>query len=480
MHRVLIVSQQAEFLRQLLVEPLNLPVQAQPGAAQLWPALEQHLYQLLIIDLEWLPAADITVLRRRYPQLAVLLLADESARGQAVQHLELGATDYLLRPINPAELWLKTRRWLETVAAQASEANLHSQNVLQIVFDSVTDGIYILDKALTITAINQSEANRLGQRPEQLIGQSFLALPGPASAPELIAQIKMALDTKQEYTWLAPETPANNYFENKELRIYPFGGKFSPAGEQVLVFAQKVSERNRWQASLFRSANLAAVGQLAGSVAHQINNPLTVTMANSQLIMVDTDPNSEIYDLALGALKAGERIQKIVSNLLDFSNQDEYYFAEVDLVETIERALELVLRSLMKAGIKLEKDYQARPTILASVSQIKLVWVNLLLNARDAVANITRQPQIVIGTRLHSSQTVSITVTDNGIGLSPQHLKQVFTPFFTTKQANKALGLGLYSAQTIVEQHRGQISVQSRPGKTTTFEVVLPLLKPAA
>ena len=248
--------------------------------------------------------------------------------------------------------------------------------------------------------------------------------------------------------------------------------------EQVVIFAQDVSERRRWQASLFRSANLAAVGQLAGSVAHQINNPLTVTMANSQLLLLDTPRNTEAHDLATGIFKAGERIQNTVANLLEFSNQEEYFFVETDLVDSIEGALSLVISSMKKAKIHLVKDYQVQPLLVASVSHLKLVWVNLLLNARDAVAGFAHTPQITIAIQAVSERAVKVSITDNGVGLTEKQQEQLFTPFFTTRPVGKALGLGLYSARVIVDRHQGQISASSKPGVTTTFEVILPLDNP--
>jgi signal transduction histidine kinase len=222
----------------------------------------------------------------------------------------------------------------------------------------------------------------------------------------------------------------------------------------------------------------AAVGQLAGSVAHQINNPLTVTMTNSQLILLEIEPRGEVHELATGILKAGERIQNIITNLLEFSNQERYFFVQTDLVETIEGALALVIRSLTKAQIKVVTDYQVRPMLSASVSHLKLVWINLLLNARDALADSANQPQITLSTKMFSQREVQVTIADNGVGLTDKELEHLFQPFFTTKPGSKALGLGLYSAHEIIERHNGRIIVASQPGTLTQFSVTLPLDNP--
>lgn len=358
--------------------------------------------------------------------------------------------------------------------AQSREQILHSRNTLQVLFDSITDGLTILDQELTISAINQVEAERQAGQPQELVGKSCLSLDWAVSAPELLNQIRAVLQTGQKTTWISPENRTEPNVKDREFRIYPIRNRLAQT-EQVVVWAEDVSERRRWQASLFRSANLAAVGQLAGSVAHQINNPLTVTMANSQLILLDAPAESETYELALAIFKAGERIQNIVTNLLEFSNQETYVFVLADLVNTIEGALGLVFRSLKKAGVEIIKDYQVRPVLPASVSHLKLVWMNLLLNARDAVMDHAAQPQVIISTRAVSPGEVAVTITDNGIGIAEKDFEQLFRPFFTTKPVGQAIGLGLYSAHTIVERHRGQIKVSSQPGVATTFEVILPL-----
>ncbi|HMQ50701.1 MAG TPA: ATP-binding protein [Anaerolineae bacterium] len=361
--------------------------------------------------------------------------------------------------------------------AQSREKILQSRNTLQVIFDGISDALSILDQDLTVVMLNRVEAERQGADAQSLIGRSYLELAGSKNAPQLIEQIKAVLHSGKETTWISAKDESNPYLKDQEFRIYPIHNRLAQS-ERVVVFAHDISERRRWQASLFRSANLAAVGQLAGSVAHQINNPLTVTMTNSQLILLDTEPRSETYELAAGILKAGERIQNIITNLLGFSNQERYFFVQTDLVETIEGALALVIRSLKKAHIEIIKDYQVQPQLSASVSHLKLVWVNLLLNARDAVNQYAQTPRITIATRPFSEREVTVEITDNGMGISEQELEHLFRPFFSTKPIGTALGLGLYAAHAIVEHHRGQIRVSSQPGVATTFEVILPLDNP--
>lgn len=423
-------------------------------------------------------AALLIPLISRDKLIGVLGLANTAAGGFAASHIR-----WLSVFCDQVAIALENARLFENLAsayidlAQSREKILHSRNTLQALFDGITDGLYILDQNLTITALNQIEAERQGYRSEELIGKSCLSLTWAQAAPELLERITESLETGRETTWISLENETEPYLKDREFRIYPIRNRIGHI-EQVIVFGQDVSERRRWQASLFRSANLAAVGQLAGSVAHQINNPLTITMANSQLLLLEIQAKSEAYELANDILKAGTRIQKIIENLLEFSNQETYFFVEADLVETIEGALALVTRSLKKDRVELVKNYAVCPKLAASVSHLKLVWMNLLLNARDAVVGFTERPQVVISTEAVSEREVKVAITDNGCGIAEKDFERLFRPFFTTKPVGKALGLGLYSAHAIIERHHGQINAYSQPGVSTTFEVILPLDNP--
>ena len=361
--------------------------------------------------------------------------------------------------------------------AQSREQILHSRNTLQVLFDGITDDLYLVDQNLAVSALNRNNVGRQQDQSDEPTDQNDLSLAWNKAVPELLNRIRESLQTGQETTWIPPENETEPYFKDREFRIYPIRNRLGQS-EQVIVFAQDVSERRRLQASLFRSANLAAIGQLAGSVAHQINNPLTIAMANSQLMSLEADPNSDMYELAQSIFRAAERIQSIVENLLEFSNQDTYFFVETDLINTIEGALALVTRSLKKFKVKVIKDYQVQPKLSASVSHLKLVWMNLLLNARDAVTDYADQPEIIISTRMISEREVKVAITDNGRGITEKDFEQLFRPFFTTKPVGKALGLGLYSTHNIVERHNGRINTSSQPGVATTFEVILPLDNP--
>ncbi|MBI1877988.1 MAG: GAF domain-containing protein [Chloroflexi bacterium] len=372
--------------------------------------------------------------------------------------------------------------------AQHQEEILHSHKTLQALFDGITDGLYIVDRDLRIVAINHAEATRLGLTPDSLIGQSCNA---SLWSEATTAMTKLVLDTFQtgnEGNWESHRDSARRGpFTDRDVRTYPIFS--NPAANplptqemksanvrQVIVFAQDVSEKRQLQASLFRSANLAAVGRLASSIAHQINNPLTVIIANGQLMELEADLKFPDYPVVQHIVEAGTQIRQIVQNLLDFSTQDTYHWFETDIQTTIDDALALVAHSLHKSNIEITKQIDDFNPIVASASHLKLLWMNLLLNARDAIIERGQMGKIKICAAQTNSGHIKVQIADNGVGIPPEHQEHLFRPFFTTKAPGQGLGLGLYTCRTIVEQHQGQIQIDNDyagPGAVVT--VMLPL-----
>lgn len=356
------------------------------------------------------------------------------------------------------------------------EEILRSHSTLQALFDGITDGLYIVDDTLRIVTINQAEAKRLGTPPGKLIGSQCDDSIWGCAAESVITVVHKTFNSGQEGIWDSQEDADNrDLFAGRDVYTYPI---FDPADNvrQVIIFAQDVSEKRRLQASLFRSANMAAVGQLATSVAHQINNPLTVIIANAQILGMEIDYDSPDFGMVQDIEEAGTQIRKIVQNLLDFSTQESYEWFETDVEETIDDALTLVTHSLRKSEIAIYKNFSGIPTAIASASHLKLLWMNLLLNARDAIVAAGRPGQVTITTSQPDSDHICINLEDNGIGIPAENRDRLFHPFFTTKSSSKNLGLGLFTCSAIVEHHQGEISLVPGPNdEGTVVSVILPL-----
>jgi two-component system NtrC family sensor kinase len=230
------------------------------------------------------------------------------------------------------------------------------------------------------------------------------------------------------------------------------------------------------QAQLLQSAKLAAVGELAASVAHEINNPLYA--ARNSLYLVEQDlppaaPQRQFLEIAQGELG---RIARIITRMRDFYRPARAELEPTEINDVLLETIELVQTHLRHGQVSVATDLAADlPQVIAHTDQIRQVFLNLMLNACDAMPN---GGTLGISTRLRKTQTdrgtaIVIEIADTGIGIPPEHRAHLFEPFYTTKP--QGTGLGLAISAHIVTQHGGQIDVASEAGVGTTFTISLPL-----
>lgn len=223
---------------------------------------------------------------------------------------------------------------------------------------------------------------------------------------------------------------------------------------------------------LFQSEKLASLGKLAAGVAHEINSPLTGVLTYSSLLLKekkDGDPEREDLEVIVNETN---RCKKIVKGLLDFARQTEPDKASSDINEIIDKSLDLISHQASMQNIKIEKKIKPDiPAIMIDRGQIQQVFINILLNAIEAM------PQG--GTLTVSSgiqdQMLAVGFADTGAGIAEENLRKIFDPFFTTKKQGRGTGLGLSVSYGIIERHRGRLEVKSKVGKGTTFTVKLPI-----
>ncbi|MEM8858073.1 MAG: response regulator [Chloroflexota bacterium] len=229
---------------------------------------------------------------------------------------------------------------------------------------------------------------------------------------------------------------------------------------------------------LIQTGKLAAIGQLSAGVAHEISNPLVAVIANAEMLKMSLPKGSDDFEAADLILQGGERAQTVVKGLLDFSREQRYAFQPLDLNQSVQQALNLVSYQLKSANVELETQFAPDlPRIPASSEHIKSVWINLIINARDAMRDAgVKSPKIDFVTRMAQDDGfVEIIVADNGPGISDAQSTHIFEPFYTTKDPGAGTGLGLATSLRIVDQHGGSIELNSPPGKGATFLIRLPI-----
>ena len=270
--------------------------------------------------------------------------------------------------------------------------------------------------------------------------------------------------------------------------------------------ARRKTELERLQAQIVHSEKMASLGQLAAGVAHELNNPagfiygnmdflaeavasverlLTVydsahlseaTRAQVEALKDEIDYQNTLSDLrsiVIDCREGAERIRSVVQNLRTFSRLDEAEFKQVDIHEGIDSTVRLLSRYYSSGRVELAREYGELPLVDCYAGQLNQVWMNLLVNAAQAVEQ-AGGGRVLIQTSVER-EAVVVAITDDGVGIAPEHVRKVFDPFFTTKPVGEGTGLGLSVTYSIVERHGGFIRVRSRPGQGTTFVVGLPM-----
>jgi signal transduction histidine kinase len=218
------------------------------------------------------------------------------------------------------------------------------------------------------------------------------------------------------------------------------------------------------------------VGLLAAGVAHEVNTPLAVISTYAQMLAKQVSGDDQKSRLLEKIAKQTFRASEIVNSLLNFSRTSPTAFDELDLNRVVHESLTLIQHQMEKAGIRVQLDLEEElPFIKGNSGKLQQVFLNLFLNARDAMG-----PGGVLTVRTtRRGETVGIDVADTGHGIQPENLSRIFDPFFTTKGIRKGTGLGLSVTYGIVREHSGVIEVESQPGEGTRFHLEFPAARKA-
>jgi len=252
---------------------------------------------------------------------------------------------------------------------------------------------------------------------------------------------------------------------------------------QTLINGRKKAllEKERTQEQLIQSESLVAIGQLAAGIAHELNNPLA---SASSLIQTDLEliqeqeemreiDKSLLEDLTY-ARKELNKTKSIVKSILDLSRQTQTYQEEVNMNAVIDDALQVLYNQYKSLDVEIEKKYDpGLPPIMGNFSNLGQVLINVIKNAVQALPD--GRGKITLSTsHRQNAKTVVVECRDTGIGIPPEMMKDIYKPFFTSKEVGKGTGLGLYVSHEIIKKHKGEIRIDSREGAGTTVTILLP------
>jgi signal transduction histidine kinase len=270
-----------------------------------------------------------------------------------------------------------------------------------------------------------------------------------------------------------PQAPSREVILN--IAIAPLVSKELRQIGRLIIF-DDVTERDELERRLVQADKLSSVGLLAAGVAHEVNTPLAVISTYAQMLAKQVSGDDQKSRLLEKIAKQTFRASEIVNSLLNFSRVSPTAFDEVDLNRAIQETLPLIEHQMVKAGIKLQLDLEEElPPVKANVGKLQQVFLNLFLNARDAM----EAGGVLSVTSRSDGQTVRVDISDTGHGILSENLHRIFDPFFTTKASRRGTGLGLSVTYGIVREHGGSIEVESQPGEGTRFHLVFPLARKA-
>ena len=254
----------------------------------------------------------------------------------------------------------------------------------------------------------------------------------------------------------------------------------------TLSSGEDITKRKQAEEELIQSEKMVSLGQLAASVVHEVNNPLAGIMVYVKLFLKKYKENKiqdESTERQLQKMeKELDRTTRIIRNLLTFARQSESSMSPIDINNAVEAALLLVGNQINLEHIGLEKNYDPQlPKVLADFNNIQQVLINIILNAIQAMpegGNLIIATSVAKGVRVEDTKkdTVKIDIRDTGIGIPKENLNKLFTPFFTTKERGKGVGLGLSVVHGIIGKHKGKIEVESEQDVGTTFSIYLEVM----
>jgi PAS domain S-box-containing protein len=372
---------------------------------------------------------------------------------------------------------------------KAAESQIEAgEQRMQAIFENANDGMGLLQDGLWVEA-NHRILDMLGYD-----RQSFLSLGPVQISPALQAEGQPSRETALELMLRAREGQPQR-FEWQLLRSNgtPIDCEVTltlipQAGPGVLLaILRDVTERRALEAQLRQAQKMEAIGRLAGGIAHDFNNLLTSVLGFADLAMMQVKKEDEVHATLANIALAGQAATRLTRQLLVFSRKQVLEPRTLDLRAELAAFLP-ILRSLQTESVQVEQDLGDAPLwVRSDLAQLQQMVMNLAVNARDAMPQGGRmQLRLRAGQGQPPAQAegagpwACLSVRDEGIGMTPELVQRLFEPFFTTKEPGKGTGLGLYTVYGILRQLKGGISVQSEPGRGSTFTLWLPVAEAPA
>jgi PAS domain S-box-containing protein len=436
----------------------------------------------------------------------IMVTAIKTDPESRIKGLEIGANTFLAKPIDEYELvsqvkvalrikkaedaLRRERDSLERLVEERTAVLRESEAKYRLLVENQTDMVVKMDLEGRFLFVSPSYCRTLGKNEKDLLDQKFSVFVHPEDRSRALEAVKALYAPTHtacvEHRALAKK--GELWLSWLYTAVLDKGGILTEiigVGRDITAQKQGEAEREKLQAQLTQARKMESIGRLAGGVAHDFNNMLTVILGYTQAALDETDPSDPLYTSLKEILNAAGRSTDITRQLLAFARKQTIAPQVMDLNRAVEGMLKM-LRRLIGEDIDLVwKPGENLWPVMIDPSQIDQILANLSVNARDAISGVGRitietgpatfdKAYCTEHTDFIPGDFVMMAVGDNGCGMDKETLDNLFEPFFTTKDQGKGTGLGLATVYGIVKQNNGFIHVCSEPGQHTVFRIYLP------
>lgn len=355
---------------------------------------------------------------------------------------------------------------LRTVSGRYQKLHQFNNRILK----SANLGIYTIDANMLITSWNHRMEEMSGLGEEAALGRDLFAL-FPSLVEEGFAErVNRVLQRGQADKVRLAHRNMKGELRFQKRRLSPLKDGAMTTG--VVIIVEDVTDFKRLLEQTIQSEKLAEVGRLSAGIAHEVNNPLAVISYAAQLLLREEDLPSFQRELAERIDSEVDRLKTLTGSLLSFSRAKETIRREMDLNDVLRDVLRLVRYELNRHSIVLEEDYADLPTIQADPNKLKQVFINLIMNASQAMPE---GGSLTVRTALVAADEIEAVIADSGPGISYDLREKIFEPFFSTKREGEGTGLGLYICRNIIIEHEGRLHLGPSHGQGASFHVILPI-----
>lgn len=453
-------------------------------------SLKKQSFEVVLLDLALPDSEGLDTFLQLYQQIPltpIIVLTGMTDETLALRAMQSGAQDYLVKgQVSGGDLLTRTIRY--AIERKRIEATLYRrEQEFRTLTANAPDIIARFDQNLRHLYVNPAVEPATGLSAQTFLGKTNREMGMPEAQvlqwEEALQQVfRTGEPTSLQFAFPAPDGP--RYYQSRCVPEFSLDGTV----ESVLGITRDITEQKQLESQFLRAQRMESLGTLASGIAHDLNNILTPLMTISSLLPLNLPPLSEKSQKLLNIFEENTRRgADLVKQILTFARGVEGERSPIQIMHLLAE-LDPVIYSTFPKSIRIIRENQDLWVVSADATQLQQVFMNLCVNARDAMPQggtltITAENRTIdeTYTRMHldakAGAYVMITFADTGVGILPEHIDRIFEPFFTTKPLAEGTGLGLSTVAGIIRNHGGFITVSSEVGHGTQFQVFLPAIE---